>query len=75
MLKNESSASREGELLGEAVEMRKKTSGEKHPSTLASMNNLASICRNQGRRKEAKEIEMRNRVLERNKPIQYPQRQ
>jgi Tetratricopeptide repeat len=42
--------------------------GEEHPDTLASMANLASTYRNQGRWKEAKELEVqvietRKRVL------------
>ena len=36
--------------------MRKKALGEKHPSTLASMGNLASVYQEQGRWKEAEEL-------------------
>ncbi|KAI8674483.1 hypothetical protein NCS57_00346200 [Fusarium keratoplasticum] len=40
-----------------AVEIRAKVLGEEHPSTLASMANLASTFWNQGRWKEAEELE------------------
>lgn len=36
--------------------MRKKALGEKHPSMLASMGNLASVYQEQGRWKEAEEL-------------------
>ncbi|KAK2755649.1 kinesin light chain [Colletotrichum kahawae] len=39
------------------METRKKVLGEEHPDTLTSMGNLASTYRNQGRWKEAEELE------------------
>ncbi|KAK1837700.1 Kinesin light chain 5 [Colletotrichum chrysophilum] len=52
----------------EAVRIRTESLGEKHPSTLMSMDNLASTFWNQGRWKEAEELgvrvmETRKRVL------------
>ena len=46
----------------EVVETSKKVLGEKHPSTLTSMANLASTYQSQGRWKEAEEMNWR--VLE-----------
>lgn len=40
----------------QVIETRKRVLGEEHPSTLASMANLASTYRNQGRWKEAEEL-------------------
>ncbi|RSL64168.1 hypothetical protein CEP51_013189 [Fusarium floridanum] len=53
---------------GKAVETTLKVLGEEHPDTLTSMANLASTFRNQGRWKEAEELEVgvmetRKRVL------------
>ena len=50
------------------METRKRVLGEEHPDTLTSMANLASTYRNQGRWKEAEELEVqvmetRKRVL------------
>src|SRR4051812_2272258 len=50
------------------METRKRVLGQEHPSTLTSMANLASTYRNQGRWKEAEELdvkamETRKRVL------------
>ena len=50
------------------IETRKRVLGAEHPSTLTSMANLASTYRNQGRWKEAEELEVqvmetRKRVL------------
>ena len=42
----------------EVEERRKKVLGAEHPSTLTSMANLASTYRNQGRWKEAEELEV-----------------
>ncbi|KAI7766379.1 hypothetical protein LZL87_013153 [Fusarium oxysporum] len=42
-----------------AANTRTKMLGEEHPSTLASMNNLASTYRNQGQWKEAEELGVR----------------
>ncbi len=39
------------------MEMRMRVLGTKHPETLTSMNNLASTYRNQGRLKEAEELQ------------------
>jgi hypothetical protein len=38
--------------------MRKKVIGEEHPDTLASMGNLALTYKEQGRQREAKELEL-----------------
>ncbi|KAH8651714.1 hypothetical protein BGZ61DRAFT_468822 [Ilyonectria robusta] len=46
-------------LSGKAVETRTKVLGEEHPSTLTSMGNLAATYGNQGRWKEAEELEVR----------------
>ncbi|KAI8663500.1 hypothetical protein NCS57_00951200 [Fusarium keratoplasticum] len=43
---------------GKAVETRTKVLGEEHPNTLASMSNLASTFSNQGRWKEAEELQV-----------------
>ena len=40
------------------MEIRKRVLGAEHPSTLTSMANLASTYRNQGRWKEAEELEV-----------------
>ncbi|TVY65282.1 Kinesin light chain [Fusarium oxysporum f. sp. cubense] len=48
---------------GKAVETRAMVLGEEHPSTLTSMGNLASTYMNQGRWKEAEELEMSLKVL------------
>jgi hypothetical protein len=40
------------------IETRKRVLREEHPDTLSSMANLASTYRNQGRRKEAEELEV-----------------
>jgi hypothetical protein len=40
------------------METRKRVLGQEHPSTLTSMANLASTYRNQGRWKEAEELEV-----------------
>ena len=40
------------------LKKRKKVLGEDHPHTLASMENLAETYRNQGRRKEAEELDV-----------------
>ncbi len=40
------------------MEIRKRVLGEEHPSTLIIMANLASTYRNQGRWKEAEELEV-----------------
>jgi len=50
------------------IEINKRVLSEEHPSTLASIADLASMYRNQGKWKEAEElevrvIEMRKRVL------------
>jgi hypothetical protein len=50
------------------VKMRKRVLGQEHPDTLTSMGNLASTYKNQGRWKEAEELnvqmmETRKRVL------------
>jgi hypothetical protein len=50
------------------IETRKRVLGEEHPDTLSSIGNLASTYRNQGRWKEAEELEVqvietRKRVL------------
>ncbi|KAJ0358883.1 hypothetical protein COL26b_014447 [Colletotrichum chrysophilum] len=50
-----------------AVSTRTETLGEEHPSTLTSMANLASTYRNQGRWKEAEELEVR--VMETRKRV------
>ncbi|KAF2715873.1 hypothetical protein K431DRAFT_190066, partial [Polychaeton citri CBS 116435] len=42
-----------------SLDVRQKQLGEEHPSTLASMANLASTYRNQGRLKEAEELEVK----------------
>src|SRR5437762_2756831 len=42
----------------QAVDAYEKALGPKHPSTLRSTNNLASTYRNQGRWKEAEELEV-----------------
>lgn len=52
----------------QAIEISKRVLGAEHPSTLDSIGNLASIYRNQGRWKEAKDLlvqvmETRKRVL------------
>ncbi|KAL4911981.1 hypothetical protein BDW62DRAFT_215383 [Aspergillus aurantiobrunneus] len=43
-------------LLVQVIKTRKQVLGPEHPSTLTSMNNLASTYRNQGRWKEAEEL-------------------
>jgi tetratricopeptide repeat protein len=53
--------------------MRKRVLGQEHPSTLTSMGNLASTYQNQGRWKEAKdlqkqELEICSRVLDAEHP-------
>ena len=53
--------------------MRKRVLGQEHPDTLTSMGNLASMYRNQGRRKEAEELEVQvmeagKRVLGKERP-------
>jgi hypothetical protein len=40
------------------METRKRVVGQEHPSTLARMSNLASTYRNQGRWKEAEQLEV-----------------
>jgi hypothetical protein len=50
------------------IETRKRVLGAEHPNTLTSMSNLASTFSNQGRWKEAEELEVqvidtRKRVL------------
>jgi hypothetical protein len=40
------------------METRKRVLGEEHPSTLTSIANLASTYKNQGRWKEAEELDM-----------------
>jgi DNA repair protein RadC len=50
------------------METMKRVLGQEHPSTLTSMNNLASTYQNQGRWKEAEDLEVlvmetRKRVL------------
>ncbi len=55
------------------METRKRVLGEKHPSTLTSMNNLASTYRNQGRWTEAKQMEVQ--VMEMSRRVlgeEYP---
>lgn len=42
----------------QSMEMKKRILGVEHPSTLASMYNLASTYRNQGRLKEAEDLEV-----------------
>jgi hypothetical protein len=42
----------------EVAERRKKVLGAEHPDTLTSMANLASTYRNQGRWKEAEELDV-----------------
>jgi hypothetical protein len=42
----------------QVIETRKRVLREEHPSTLTSMGNLALTYRNQGRWKEAKELEV-----------------
>jgi hypothetical protein len=42
----------------QGMETFKRVLGEEHPSTLTSMANLASTYRNQGRWKEAEELEV-----------------
>src|SRR5436309_15314421 len=42
----------------QVMEMRKRVLGAEHPDTLTSMGNLASTYRNQGRWKEAEELEL-----------------
>ncbi|KAF2201375.1 hypothetical protein GQ43DRAFT_360176, partial [Delitschia confertaspora ATCC 74209] len=46
------------ELNVQVMETRKRVPGEDHSDTLASMANLASTYRNQGRWKEAEELDM-----------------
>jgi len=46
------------QLFVEVMKMRKKLLGTEHPSTLASMANLASTYRNQGRWNEAERLEV-----------------
>jgi len=40
------------------METRKRLLGEEHPASLTSMANLASMCWDQGRLKEAEELEV-----------------
>jgi hypothetical protein len=49
------------------METRKKVLGEEHPYTLTSMANLASTYRNQGRWKEAEQLEVK--VMETRKKV------
>ena len=49
------------------METRKRVLGEEHPNTLTSMGNLASTYRQQGRSKEAEELEVR--VMETRKRV------
>src|SRR6266699_27742 len=51
----------------EVFQTRKRMLGEEHPHTLTSMANLASTYRNQGRWKEAEELEVR--VMETRKRV------
>ena len=51
----------------QVIETRKKVLGAEHPDTLTSMANLASTYRNQGRWKEAEELEVQ--VMEVSKKI------
>ncbi|KAF6843413.1 Kinesin light chain 5 [Colletotrichum musicola] len=46
-------------IVRQAVTIRTEILGQEHPSTLTSMANLASTYRNQGRWKEAEELEVR----------------
>ena len=45
-------------MLVQVIETSKKVLGQEHPDTLTSMSNLASTYRNQGRWKEADELEV-----------------
>jgi hypothetical protein len=49
------------------METRKKVLGLEHPNTLMSIGNLASTYRNQGRWKEAEELEVQ--VMETGKKV------
>ncbi|KAF2675782.1 kinesin light chain [Lentithecium fluviatile CBS 122367] len=51
------------ELFVQVVETYSRVLGEEHPYTLACMTNLASTYRNQGRWKEAEELDTGKRVL------------
>ncbi|KAF6803318.1 Kinesin light chain 5, partial [Colletotrichum plurivorum] len=51
--------SRAEALVQDAVRIRRERLGEEHPDTLTSMANLASTYRNQGRWKEAEELDVR----------------
>ncbi|KAF1828268.1 kinesin light chain [Decorospora gaudefroyi] len=51
------------ELFMEVMETFKRVLGEEHPDTLTSIANLASTYSNQGRWKEAEELEVQVRVL------------
>ena len=57
----------------QVLDMRKRVLDSEHPDTLTSMANLASTYKNQGRWKEAEELEvlvsdMRKRVLDSEHP-------
>jgi hypothetical protein len=53
-------ASNEAEKLGrQALELRRSVLGEEHRDTLASMGNLALMCRDQGKLEEAEALAMR----------------
>jgi len=47
------------------METRKTVQGQEHPSTLTSMNNLAATYSNQGRWKEAEELELKQLEISR----------
>jgi hypothetical protein len=56
MIRNQDKYDEAEQMYRQTLELKQKVLGQEHPSTLNSMNGLASVLRNQGKYDEAEQM-------------------